>query len=83
MNAPHRAHNKPPVNDIRAWLECFARMAALLVACFPEKSPELWAYQSTIVKATYNFEGASWVPCDRQYRRDMLACSTGRSQTAS
>ena len=35
---------KPPVDDIRIWLECYGRMAAVLVMRFPEKAPELWVY---------------------------------------
>ena len=64
---------KPPVNDIRVWLECFARMAAVLVTRFPEKGPELWAYRSTILKAAHMYEGSNWVSYDRQFRRDKLA----------
>ena len=71
----HARHspNKPPVTDIRVWLECFGQMAAVLVTRFPEKAPEFWAYQSTILKAAHNYEGGSWVAYDRQYRREMLA----------
>ena len=68
-----RQTGKPPVVDIKMWLECYARMAALLVTRFPEKGPELWAYQTTILRAAHNYEGATWVAYDRQYRRDMLA----------
>ena len=68
------ALRKPPVNDIRVWLECFARMAVVLVTQFPEKGPELWAYQTTILKAAHTYEGSNWVSYDRKYRRDMLAC---------
>ena len=63
-----RTPSKPPVTDIKIWLECFARMAALLVTRFPEKGPELWAYQTTILRAAHN-----WVAYDRQFRREMLA----------
>ena len=64
---------KPPVMDIKLWLECYSRMAAILVTHFPEKGPELWAYQTTILKAAHNYEGSNWVAYDRQFRRDMLA----------
>ena len=73
---PHPARRtaaKLPVTDIRVWMECYARMAALLVTRFPEKGPELWAYQSTITKAAHNYEGSNWVAYDRQFCRDMLA----------
>ena len=64
---------KPPVNDIKIWLECYAHMAAVLVTRFPEKAPELWAYQTTILKAAQTYEGSTWVAYDRQFRREMLA----------
>ena len=47
-------------------------MASILVTRFPEKGPELWAYQATIVKAARNYEGSPWVAYDRQFRRQAL-----------
>ena len=70
---PRRSPAKPPVTDIKLWLECYGRMAALLVTRFPEKGPELWAYQNTVLRAAHNYEGSNWVAYDRQFRRDMLA----------
>jgi hypothetical protein len=70
---PSRRGPAKPVTDIRIWLGCYARMASLLATRFPSKAPELWAYQSTILKAAHNYEGANWVAYDRQFRRDMLA----------
>ena len=48
-------------------------MAAILAWRFPDKAPELWAYQSTIIQAERNYEGKQWVAYDRQYRREALA----------
>ena len=45
----------------------------MLVSRFPEKKPELWAYQSTILNAAHSYEVATWVAYDRQFRREMLA----------
>ena len=70
---PARRTSKPPVVSIKSWLECYARMATVLVSRFPEKAPELWAYQSTVLVAAHNYEGANWVAYDRQFRRAMLA----------
>ena len=67
-----RRPGRPPAINIKTWLECFERMAALLVSRFPEKGPELWAYQSTILNAAHSYDGATWVAHDRQYRREML-----------
>ena len=64
---------RPPVINIKTWLECFARLAVVLVSWFPEKGPELWAYPSTILNAAHSYEGATWVTYDRQFRREMLA----------
>jgi hypothetical protein len=63
-NPDHRA-SKPPGTDIRISLECHGRMAALLLTRFPEKVPELWAYQSTVLRAAHYYEGANWVAYDR------------------
>ena len=62
-----------PITDISQWVERFSLMAAVLVTRFPEKAPELWAYQATIVRAQRNYEGNRWVSYDRQYRREALA----------
>ena len=48
-------------------------LAAILVTCFPEKAPELWAYQTTILRAARNYEGTAWVTYDRQFCREALA----------
>ena len=54
-----------PVTDLNIWLDCYSRLAALLSTRSPEKAPEFWAYQSTIVQAARNYEGATWVAYDR------------------
>ena len=48
-------------------------MVAILTWHFPEKAPELLAYQASIVQAERNYEGKQWVTYDRQYRREALA----------
>ena len=45
-------------------------MAAVLCSKYPQKAPELFAYQAAIVRAARNIEGVSY---DRQYRREALA----------
>ena len=70
---PRRVGRKVLVQDISQWTECFSRMAAVLVARYPNKSPELWAYQASIVRVAHNFEGTAWVAYDWQYRREAFA----------
>ena len=65
--------SRPPVTNISQWLERYSVMAAILATRFPEKAPELLAYQSSIIRAERNYEGKQWVAYDRQYRREALA----------
>ena len=62
-----------PITDISQWLERFSLMAATLVTRFPDKAPEFFAYQATIIRAERNYESGHWVSYDRQYRREALA----------
>lgn len=62
-----------PIMDISQWVERYSLMAAVLCSKFPDKAPELFAYQASIVRADRNYEGKRWVAYDRQYRRQALA----------
>ena len=64
---------RTPVQDISQWIERFSLMAATLTTRFPEKAPEFFAYQATIVRAERNYEEGRWVAYDRQFRREALA----------
>lgn len=68
-----RMSRKAPVQDIGLWVECFSRMAAVYASRYPDKAPDMFAYQSTIVRAARNLEMSAWVAYDRQYRREALA----------
>ncbi|KAL5518219.1 hypothetical protein EMCRGX_G003910 [Ephydatia muelleri] len=74
---PRRLSRKAPVQDISLWIECFSRMAAVLVTRYPDKGPELWAYQASIVRAARNYEGLAWVAYDRQLYNEAF---TGRAK---
>ena len=64
---------RPPIQDISVWIEKYSVMAALLASRFPEKAPELFAYQASIVRAERNFDDRRWVAYDRCYRREALS----------
>ena len=68
-----RVQTRLPTTDISRWVECYSVMAATLAARFPEKAPELFAYQAQIVRAERNYEPGRWVVYDRQFRREALA----------
>ena len=64
---------RPPITNISQWVERFSMMAAILSTRFPEKAPELFAYQGSIIRAERNYEGKQWVVYDCQFRREALA----------
>lgn len=70
---PRRPARRAPITNLNIWHECYGKMVAILCTRFPEKSPELWAYQSSIIRAARNYETGAWVAYDRQYRREALA----------
>ena len=57
------------VLDIHVWSECFAVMAAILSAAFPDKAPHMFAYMRTIVRASRTFESTAWASYDVAYRQ--------------
>ena len=57
------------VTDISIWTECYATMAAILSAAYPDKGPQLFAYLRTITKASRTFETAAWASYDVAFRR--------------
>ena len=71
LQAPLQAG--PPIQNISVWVEKFSVMAALLVSRFPQKAPELFAYQASIIRAERNFDDRCWVTYDRCDRREALA----------
>ena len=68
LPAPPRA----PVLDISQWVERYSAMAAVLASRFPEKAPELLAYQATIVQAERNYEDKRWVDSRSRYLKSGL-----------
>ena len=65
----NRRLRRGPVTDILLWIECYAPMVAVLSSGFTQKTPELMAYQKTIVRAYWSFSGDGWVTYDSCYRR--------------
>ena len=65
----NRRLRRGPVTDILLWIKCYAPMVAVLSSGFPQKIPELMAYQKTIVRAYRSFSGDGWVTYDACYRR--------------
>lgn len=64
-----QSQRRRPVTDILTWIECFSSMAAIITCKFPEKAPQWFAYQRSIVSASQLFDGPAWVSYDTRYRR--------------
>lgn len=66
-------HTKHPrhglITDISIWTECYATMAAILAARFPDKALHLFAYLRTVTRASRNFDSSAWVSYDMAFRR--------------
>ena len=65
-----------PIQDIWIWVECFSTLATVLAAKFPQKIPQLMAYQKTIVRASRSFTGDGWVTYDSIFWRKAAACKS-------
>ena len=64
---------KVPITDLSQWLEKYSVMAAALAQRFPEKAPELFAYQAHIIRCERNYQRQQWVAYDRRFRKEALA----------
>ena len=49
-------------------------MAAVLSTKYPNKAPELWAYQSSILRAVKNYEGLTYVKKEQMVKPFRLHC---------
>ena len=73
LSSSRRVVRRAPITEITLWLEGFGRLASVLTSRYPSKAAEMWAYQSSIIRAARNFDGTAWVAYDRQFRREALA----------
>ena len=57
------------ITDFHIWTECYATMAVILAAQYPDKAPQLFAYLRTITRASRNFDSAAWASYDMAFCR--------------
>lgn len=67
---------KLPITDFSLWLEKYSVMAAVLAQRFPEKAPELFAYQAHMIRCERNYQSQQWVAYDRRFRKEALAAKS-------
>ena len=73
LSSSRRVVRRAPITEITLWLEGFGRLASVLTSRYPGKAAEMWAYQSSIIRAARNYDGTAWVVYDWQFRREALA----------
>ena len=77
---PHRAGGSKRVQDIGAWLQCFAVFVGVVEKSSPEAVPRLMAYMISIISASQEHKGAAWAAYDMAFRRQ--AAATGQRDWA-
>lgn len=73
-----RAKGRKRVQDISAWLQCYAVFVSVVARSNPEAVPELMAYMAGIIRASQEFEGSAWSGYDAAFRRQ--AAATGQRE---
>ena len=68
-----KARAKKRVQDVNAWLQCFALYVGVLGPKRPDCIPQMMSYLVTIVRASQEFEGSAWALYDDYYRRQAAA----------
>ena len=57
------------VPDLMSWLQCFGIYASIFTAKFPQKTKQLWAYQTLIVREARRCGGGGWREYDSMFRQ--------------
>lgn len=58
------------IPDLATWTQCFSLYVATLARKYPEKVPELMAYQTIVAKASLKYRWPSWLVYDQNFRQD-------------
>lgn len=69
------------LTNISIWTECFAMMAAILVAAYPDKMSHFFLYLYTITKASRTFEGSTWASYNMAFHCQAVSPSIGERST--
>ena len=61
--------NRRKIPDLFSWVQCFGTYAAVMTAQFPEKTRQLLAYQTMIVREARRCGGKGWLAYDSMFRQ--------------
>ena len=60
---------RPKIDSLDKWLTAFGIYASVVVAKFPHKASQLFAYQRIIREAAQKFKGLAWYAYDVEFRK--------------
>ena len=58
------------IPDLATWLQCFCIYAAVIAEHEPDRTKSLFAYASTIAKASSKYKWPSWLVYDQNFRQE-------------
>ena len=67
------AHSRREVPDILSWIQCFGTYACVVAAAKPEKTQQLLAYQTMVVREARRCGGAGWQGYDTMFRQQVAS----------
>ena len=65
----HSTKQRREVPDLHSWIQCFGVYACVMAAKYPEKTQQLLAYQTVIVREARRCGGNGWQSYDAMFRQ--------------
>ena len=72
--------NRREVPDLLSWVQCFGMYAAVLFSSQPDKTQQLYAYQTMIVREARRCGGKGWLAYDQIFRQQAAVRATDWSK---
>ena len=70
VQAADLALSRKLIPDMATWIQCFALYAAVITVKEPGRAGDLFAYMSTIAKASLKYKWPSWIVYDQNFRQE-------------
>ena len=61
------------IPDILSWIQCFGIYISVMASKFPDRVPNMVAYQTTLVREAHQCGGGSWLAYDTEFRQQAAA----------
>ena len=64
-----KARPKKYISSIQEWVICFNTLSTIVLMCEPERTADLLAYCSTIIKTSMDYDDMPWLDYDMHFRQ--------------